>query len=508
HLNSYHYNGNYQLLEESGHVSHTYAYDSLHNRTAHNNSRYQVNALHSVLHDGKQQYSYDARGNRTATGDTHYQYDGLDRLIEVSSPSQKTTYSYDAFDRRIEKKQYTLEASDWKLEHSERYIYTGQNEIGCVDAEGRIVQLRVLGEGLGAEIGAAVAIELENFLHVPIHDHRGNVVALLSPDGDVVESYRYDAYGNEEIFSPIDSGNPWRFSSKRVDPETGLVYFGRRYYDPTIGKWLTHDPLGLKAGPNLYAYVLNNPMMSFDLYGLFGMREAAAHFEAKQQRANMARYRPFVQSLNIPKLKNATIIFTNGICTSPEMALAHAEYLSDCLGGCDVTLVYNPTSGGPLPGEALRAGIRRADGNSTEVSDLLMEFAEAVINEKGPDHDVVIAAFSEGGINTSNGLAAADPKITNQVTCVGVCPGRIIDKNLCKDVTNIVNESPWRDLVPYTDRELWKSKKDPEYAKRYNLIFCSSHPDAHSFDHDFQSPSYKSELSDAINKIIEKRENQ
>ena len=60
----------------------------------------------------------------------------------------------------------------------------------------------------------------------------------------------------------------WRFSSKRVDPETGLVYFGRRYYDPILGKWLTQDPLGLKAGPNLYAYVLNCPMTMFDLYGL------------------------------------------------------------------------------------------------------------------------------------------------------------------------------------------------------------------------------------------------
>jgi hypothetical protein len=53
-----------------------------------------------------------------------------------------------------------------------------------------------------------------------------------------------------------------------VDEETGLVYFGRRYYDPALGKWLTMDPLGLKAGPNLYAYVLNNPMTHFDLYGL------------------------------------------------------------------------------------------------------------------------------------------------------------------------------------------------------------------------------------------------
>ena len=78
-----------------------------------------------------------------------------------------------------------------------------------------------------------------------------------------------DAFGNETIYSKNPTHNPWRFSSKRTDSETGLVYFGRRYYDPTIGKWLTQDPLGVKEGPNLYAYVLNCPMTNFDEYGLY-----------------------------------------------------------------------------------------------------------------------------------------------------------------------------------------------------------------------------------------------
>ncbi|MBS0655381.1 MAG: RHS repeat-associated core domain-containing protein, partial [Verrucomicrobia bacterium] len=311
-------------------------------------------ALHSVLHDGKREFSYDARGNRTATGDTRYRYDGLDRLIEVTTPSHKTTYSYDAFDRRIEKKQYTFEDHDWILESHERYLYAGQNEIGCADAAGRIFQLRVLGEGLGAEIGAAVAIELESFLHVPIHDHRGNVVTLLSSDGDVVESYRYDAYGNEEIFSPIDSGNPWRFSSKRVDPETGLVYFGRRYYDPSIGKWLTHDPLGLKAGPNLYAYVLNNPMTGIDLYGLYGIRDAIATVEvigytcaeftvigytstaslataAVSWSVNAIDYEPLSKAMApvVSHLNAANAAIENAISSLREGVFSHARSISD-----------------------------------------------------------------------------------------------------------------------------------------------------------------------------------
>ena len=65
-----------------------------------------------------------------------------------------------------------------------------------------------------------------------------------------------------------DISQPWRFSSKRTDEESHLIYFGRRYYDPSLGRWLTQDPLGYADGPNLYAYVSNNPLTHQDLYGL------------------------------------------------------------------------------------------------------------------------------------------------------------------------------------------------------------------------------------------------
>lgn len=51
----------------------------------------------------------------------------------------------------------------------------------------------------------------------------------------------------------ISLDNPWKYSSKRLDAETGLLYFGRRYYAPDIGRWITPDPAGLADGPNLYA---------------------------------------------------------------------------------------------------------------------------------------------------------------------------------------------------------------------------------------------------------------
>ncbi len=224
---------------------------------------------------------------------TTFDYDALNRLISIEKngddKKKLLQFSYDAFNRRISKAVYEWEysANSWFLDpdKSEWYLYDGQNDIGTIDVYGQITVLRVLGIGFGAEIGAAVIIEMgdNGQYYYPIHDHRGNVVNLrISSSGSIVERYQYTAFGlewiNDQQTSVSAIGNPWRFSSKRVDEETGLVYFGRRYYDPTTGRWLTADPSGYSDGPNLYAYVSNNPMIFFDLYGLFGVERRAAEF--------------------------------------------------------------------------------------------------------------------------------------------------------------------------------------------------------------------------------------
>ena len=96
----------------------------------------------------------------------------------------------------------------------------------------------------------------------------------------MAEGYAYTAFGQEQRYgSPLP--NPWHFSSKRLDPESGWIYFGRRYYSPAIGRWTTPDPIGFADGPNLYAYVSNNPLTHFDLYGLnsvsLGLDQMAQH---------------------------------------------------------------------------------------------------------------------------------------------------------------------------------------------------------------------------------------
>jgi RHS repeat-associated protein len=82
----------------------------------------------------------------------------------------------------------------------------------------------------------------------------------LSETGEVVASYEYDAFGRTIAQSgPMADVFPFRFSTKYYDSETGLYYYGRRYYSPDLGRWLNRDPIEEEGGVNLYLAMDNSP---------------------------------------------------------------------------------------------------------------------------------------------------------------------------------------------------------------------------------------------------------
>jgi RHS repeat-associated protein len=265
---AYSYDDLNQLIEETGHHPHTYVLDSLNNRLGKDGLPYQVNGINQVKDDSQSSYTYDANGNRlqktSPSGSLSYTYDGLNRLTQVSCEAWTVQYSYDSFGRRLTK---TLQEDDSTT--TTAFVYQGSIEIGAMK-DGQFEQLRILGRGKGADIGAAVAIELQEGIYAPIHDHRGNICCLLDSDSGLpIEFYRYTAYG-ELTRHETPTGNPWRFASKRWDPHTDLYNFCKRDYDSNLGRWLTPDPNGYADGPNLYAYTHNRPLILIDPWGLEG----------------------------------------------------------------------------------------------------------------------------------------------------------------------------------------------------------------------------------------------
>lgn len=283
----------------------TYLHDSFHNRLSKSGTRSQFNKLNQLLSDGKYNYKYDSNGNLIcrkalngeADGVMTFKYDAMDRLVTVLTAERRVGYLYDANNRRMRKRieMRSEKGKPWKRLSEVRYIYIGQNEIGSYDKDDIAIELRLLGLSKGAEIGAAVAVELRGEVFTPLHDHQGNVTGLVNAkSGKLTESYRYTAFGEEQIFDAqgncLDASiNPWRFSSKRVDTETGFVYFGRRYYEPASGRWITPDPIGREGGPNLYAYVLNRTLTHSDLYGLYGTNGAGGGYNPVNAAFNWTR---------------------------------------------------------------------------------------------------------------------------------------------------------------------------------------------------------------------------
>src|SRR5690606_15012254 len=81
--------------------------------------------------------------------------------------------------------------------------------------------------------------------------------------------YTYDAFGQKNrAYGVFAATNPFGFSSKYEDSETGLLYYGYRYYDPVGGRWLSRDPIGEEGGLNLYGFVGNNAVSRWDYLGL------------------------------------------------------------------------------------------------------------------------------------------------------------------------------------------------------------------------------------------------
>lgn len=229
--------------------------DPFSNHLAVNEKKQTFNPLHQLL-----PHPYDKNGNLTQLAHCYFEYDALDRLIQVNTPTEQIAYTYDPFNRRL-----TKNSSEGSFQ---KFFYAKGQEIGSTDALDNIKELKVMAHAETA-FAPPVALELSNTVYTPLTDLQGNIAALLDSQGTLIERYSFSAFG-EETPSAINSStiiSPWRFSSKRHDPETSLIYFGERYYSPLLRRWITPDPLGLTDGINTYAYLHNNPFKYRDADG-------------------------------------------------------------------------------------------------------------------------------------------------------------------------------------------------------------------------------------------------
>jgi len=242
-----------------------YNYDEAGNRTTvaedGSTSIYNSNNLNQYTQVNGNNYSYDGNGNLTSDGLKTYTYDYENRLISVEQQGVKTEYLYDPFGRRISKMTPTSITN---------YIYAGAHVIMEKDGAGAVKAKYIY--GIGTDEILKMTRSGQDFYYC--RDGLGSVAQITDSNGQVIEKYTYDAYGNTVIrnasgvllsASPI--GNTYGFTGRSLDYESGLYYYRARYYEPRLGRFLTPDPIGFGGGSNFYAYCLNNPVNFIDPSG-------------------------------------------------------------------------------------------------------------------------------------------------------------------------------------------------------------------------------------------------
>ena len=258
-----------------------------------------------LLKEHPEVYAYDDDGNLTSDGRWVYTWDAENRLrrMETASlaytagaPRKRIDYAYDDRGRRTLKSVYTWNTSTSAFNTTPAakvgFLYHDWNLLQEVDLSGSSpVTLRSYYWGLDLSgtlqgaggVGGLLAADLDPATYSTAFyasDANGNVSDLAWCQGGFAAHYEYDAFGNafpeNTGWINLASLNPFRFSTKYTETdaasagnETGLLYYGYRFYNPSTGRWPNRDPIKERGGINLYGMIRNNPISWVDPFGLF-----------------------------------------------------------------------------------------------------------------------------------------------------------------------------------------------------------------------------------------------
>jgi RHS repeat-associated protein len=143
-------------------------------------------------------------------------------------------------------------------------LYDGDDIIAEYDAAGTLIASYIHGPG----VDEPIQMTRGGSTYFYTMDGLGSVRDLTNASQTIVEQYSYDSFGN--LTAPPTTGNPYTFTAREYDPETGLLFYRARYYDPKVGRFLQQDPKGFDGGDvNFYAYVASNPINAVDPMGLY-----------------------------------------------------------------------------------------------------------------------------------------------------------------------------------------------------------------------------------------------
>ena len=242
-------------------------------------------------------YEYDQRGNLLAKSENGkqeiFRWNSYNRLIQYTKDNQTTEYKYDPFGRRIA-----------KIHNGTTTLYHWDGEVLAAESNANSTTHYIfepdtfepVAQFVSAPLRPQTPLTFRDYTYYtpeidPLNqeptpqeylpdslayfhlDHLGTPIEMTDRAGKTVWEATYQAWGEVEMVSG-SLKQPFRFQGQYFDEESGLHYNRFRYYDPSSGRFVSQDPIGLLGGFNLYEYA-PNPIVWVDPFGLISIHDLA-----------------------------------------------------------------------------------------------------------------------------------------------------------------------------------------------------------------------------------------
>lgn len=503
------------FYDQWGHLilepEHSYSFDGLRNRISKDDQKYILNTANQILSDSQNSFSYDSQGRLIQKEEWKFAYDPLGDLITADKGELQVAYTYDSFGRRLNRTQYNGKGKRRTKINTQRFFYLGCEEIGRLQ-DNEISECKILGA-----FEEPLAIEEKGEFIVTFCDLQGNIIALADPENrEILGFTQWSAFG--EKVASTGRQSTWGYQGKREDPLTKFIAFGKRDYDPSIGRWTTPDPSGFIEGPNLYQYSWNNPLSFKDRWGLschedYFYGEVEPHCFCERHRdckrggdfrnINPSPYpstptytyqgalwnpsnRFDLSDMALPELPKGQLGFINGMATKFDSAKDHALYLSKLAGGFNIHAVYNATHSAPI--DFLGCAKELYEFRAPAPVCKLHQNWDSFFSKAGDNELYLQFCHSEGAILIRNALLGYPDHLRKRIIVVAIAPGAYIPKEICYRSIHYVST---RDFVPLFDKT--GRRMCQGIIKR-----LKPHPKAPFLDHDFQSKTYEESIVEEL----------